>query len=141
MSDEEQVRRASERFYEALNRLCNGDPSAMQSVWHQDATVTTAHPMGDWARGWDEVWVTWDEIGRMVRRGSIKIRDMHVAVHGDVAYTTGVEEVDSMFGPTRVRFSANTTNIYVRRGGEWRMVHHHADRAPAAEKAIDHLAE
>jgi ketosteroid isomerase-like protein len=140
MSDDDQIRRASDRFYEALNRLCNGEPSAMRRVWHQDATVTTAHPMGKWARGWDEVWVTWDEIGRMVRRGSVKIRDLHVAVHGDVAYTTGVEDVDSMFGPTRVRFSANTTNIYVRRGGEWRMVHHHADRAPAAEKAIDHLA-
>ena len=28
---------------------------AMKAVWHHDGRVTSGHPTGDWAFGWDEV--------------------------------------------------------------------------------------
>ena len=33
MTNEDEVRLASDRFYEALNRLLNGDPRPMAEVW------------------------------------------------------------------------------------------------------------
>jgi hypothetical protein len=36
----------------------------------------------------------------------------------------------------QVQFEANTTNVYARRDGQWKMIHHHPDKAPAAEDAI-----
>ena len=33
MAAEDEIRRASEQFYEALNRVTNGDPQQMMDIW------------------------------------------------------------------------------------------------------------
>jgi ketosteroid isomerase-like protein len=138
--DEEDVRRASARFYEALNQLCRGDPSAMPDAWHQTPIVTTVHPLGDWARGWDQVWAGWQEIAKTATNGTIVARDINICLYGDVAYATCVEDVTVTYGEIPVRWSANVTNIF-HKLGKWKMVHHHSDKAPAAEEAVAKLAE
>jgi hypothetical protein len=59
MSTEDEVRKASEQFYAALNRMGNGDPSSMADAWSHSATVTTMHPIGGREVGWDEVKGPW----------------------------------------------------------------------------------
>jgi hypothetical protein len=139
VEDEEDVRRASACFYEALNRLCRGDPAAMPDAWHQSAQVTTVHPLGEWAYGWDPVWASWQEIAKIAREGAVVARDIRVCLYGSVAYTTCVEDVTVTYGATTVRWSANVTNIF-HKTEQWKMIHHHSDKAPAIEKIVDQIA-
>jgi ketosteroid isomerase-like protein len=141
MRDEEEVRAASGRFYEALTQLCRGDPAAMEDAWHHTVGVSTVHPFGEWSYGWEQVWATWQEIAQNARDGTVIGRHIEVSVHGTIAYTTGVEEVSVSYGKTVARWSANVTNVFSKTGGEWKMIHHHSDKAPAAEEAVEKLAE
>ena len=139
MKDEEDVRRASAYFYEALNRLCRGDPAGMPGAWHQTPRVTTVHPLGEWAYGWDQVWAGWQEIARIARNGAVVARDVRVSLYGDVACATCVEDVTVTYGEMTIRWSANVTNIF-HKVEEWRLIHHHSDKAPQAEEAVEKLA-
>ncbi|MFC1641091.1 YybH family protein [Myxococcota bacterium] len=136
MTAEEEVRRASHTFYAALNRTVRSDGSQMPGAWWHSDEVTTTHPMGGWAVGWEQVSATWHELSQTLSEGSVEVSDLNVFVHGDIAYTTGTEHVTFTVLRQQVQFQASTTNIYAKRDGQWRMIHHHPDKAPAAEKAI-----
>ena len=89
--DESEVRAATVRFYDALEAMVSGKGlGPMQEAWHHTERVTTGHPSGDWARGWDEVLATWQVFAAFGRegRGGSRIRDLSVHVYGDVAYAT-----------------------------------------------------
>jgi ketosteroid isomerase-like protein len=139
--EEEEIRAASARFYEALNRVCRGDPATMGDTWHQTAHVTTVHPVGEWAHGWEQVWASWEEIAQTARNGSIVARDVRTFVYGIIAYTTCVEDVTVTYGETTARWSANVTNVFLNTDGQWKLIHHHSDKAPALEEAVERLAE
>ncbi len=134
-NEEEQVAAALNRFYAALDELIGGKGTeSMRNAWHHGPRVTSAHPMGDWARGWDEVWATWQvfaQLGGPEQCGSA-IRDVRIEVGGDLAYTTCVFISAPAFG----RIELNCTNVLRRVDGEWKMVHHHADKAPGLEAAL-----
>ena len=55
MSTENEVHKASDQFYAALNRMANGDADLMEDIWSHDATVTALHPIGERTVGWDNV--------------------------------------------------------------------------------------
>jgi ketosteroid isomerase-like protein len=137
MTERDELQSAHDRFYEALNELiATDDVKLMPTAWHHDDDVTTTHPMGHWAIGWEEVWATWKILNQSLSDGGVTVTDLHVVVCGDVAYTLGVEHVTFVVEGQRVTFDANTTNIYRRKDGAWRMIHHHPDKAPMAEGAV-----
>ena len=94
------ARTAILRLYQALDELLLGKGTqGMSDAWHHDDWVTTVHPFGHWARGWNEVFATWNEIaavfgfyhGHDERQDGIGgIHDLRVSVMGDVAYSVGV---------------------------------------------------
>lgn len=135
MTEEDEVRRASDRFYEALNRLLNGDPAPMAEVWSRGLGVTTMHPIGGRERGWDQVWEVWQRVAKAWSNGRVTVSDLEVYVVGDLAYTTGIEHADGTLAGQAVRFDVRATNAYHREDGTWKMVHHHADAVPSAQQA------
>ena len=140
MTPTDEVRNATQRFYQALDDLISGKGNErMSEAWHHDESVTTVHPFGHWARGWDEVWATWQEIGAVFSfyRGHAdredNIGDVHnltVSLLGDVAYTTGVYKSCLYLPEGETRLSVNCTNVLQRRDGVWKVIHHHPDQAP-----------
>ena len=140
VSEVELVKAASDRFYVALDALCKGEPALMVEAWHHSPRATISHPMGEWAEGWDQIHATWLELAKVISDGGVVLRGLKIFVYGDIAYTTAVEEADIVLGGRRASWSANVTNIFHREGGVWKIIHHHADKAPSAEKAIDALA-
>ena len=47
MAAEDEVRRASERFYAALNRVLEeGDTGPMEEIWSHGSDVSGMHPFG-----------------------------------------------------------------------------------------------
>lgn len=150
--DEETVRQVALQFYQALDELlCNKGTAAMYEVWHHDDGVSTAHPFGNWATGWEEVWANWQEAAAVFAyyrghegraEGIGTIHDLRVTVMGDMAFTIGIYK-SVMHFPDRSRpLSVNCTDVLAKRGGVWKMVHHHADQADEDyQRALHRLIE
>ena len=139
-SDEVAVRAATVAFYDALEALVIGrGAAAMDAAWHHTDRVTAAHPLGEWSYGWDEVRASWHAVAAVGKPGlgGSEIRDLRVHLYGDVAYTTGVFVATPAFGRLRL----NVTNVLHRQDGVWKIVHHHADKAPAIETGLAKAAE
>lgn len=131
MAAEDEVRRASARFYSALSGMTGGDTSAMSAVWAHSADVTAMHPIGDRDEGWSKVQATFDQVGSMAGGGQVRITNQLIRVGADLAYEVGVEEGEVILAGETITIKQRVTNVYRREGGEWKMVHHHGDISPA----------
>jgi ketosteroid isomerase-like protein len=137
-AEEDDVLAATLRFYQAIEDLVEGRGAvAMREAWHHTPRVTSTHPTGDWASGWDEVSATWDVFASFGKKGDggTQIRDIKVYVYGDIAYTTSVFIASPKWGGAKL----NCTNILQRIGGVWKVIHHHPDRAPSMEASMEKM--
>jgi ketosteroid isomerase-like protein len=139
VSTEDQVRKASEQFYAALNGMANGDTGAMADIWSHSAGVTTMHPIGGREVGWDEVRGPWAQVAELASGGQVKLADQLIQVSGDMAYEVGTEQGHFKLAGEQVSIDQRVTNIYRREGGAWKIVHHHADISPAMVKILQQL--
>ncbi|WP_440989703.1 YybH family protein [Haloarchaeobius baliensis] len=118
---------ASDRFYDALERMANGDAEPMSAVWSHGDDVTTMHPIGGREVGWDAVANSWASVAELATDGRVTRGDQLVRVVGDLAYELVTERVDMTLGGESIDAEYRATNVYRREDGEWRVVHHHAD--------------
>ncbi len=139
MPEEEDVRKASAKFYAALNRMANGDAGAMAEVWSNDAEVTTMHPIGGREIGWDKVRDSFQQVAQIASEGRITLDDQLIRVSGDLAYEVGVERGQATFATMQVSFDHRVTNVYRREAGGWKIVHHHTDVSPAMLDVLKRL--
>jgi ketosteroid isomerase-like protein len=130
MSTEDQVRKASEQFYAALNRMVNGDAGPLADIWSHSAAVTTMHPIGGRQVGWDEVRGSWEQVAQLASGGQVKLSDQLIQVSGDMAYEVGTEQGQARLAGQQVSLENRVTNIYRREAGAWKIVHHHTDISP-----------
>ena len=139
MAAEDEVRQASARFYAALNSMAHGDGSPMSAVWAHGGDVTTMHPIGKREVGWEQVQPVWEQVASICSEGQVRLHDQLIRVGTDLAYEVGVEEGEITMAGERVAFNERVTNIYLREGGEWKIVHHHSDPSPAANDLLSRL--
>ena len=92
MATEDEVRAASQTFYVALNRMLNGEASALGDIWSHGATVTTMHPIGGREMGWDKVRETWEQVAKQASAGNVQLNDQHIQASGDMACEVGTEK-------------------------------------------------
>ena len=122
--EETAVWAASLAFYRALEAR---DLSAMEQVWLHDESVGCVHPGWHRLNGWSEVRRSWENIFANARRWRVACEDVRIHVLENVAGVTCVELLtlsgaDADDDPARMQ----ATNIFARRAGVWRLVHHHA---------------
>ena len=139
MSGEDEVRKASQQFYAALNRMANGDSGGMADVWSHTATVTTMHPIGGREVGWDAVRASFEQVAKVASEGKIELKDQLIRVAGDVAYEMGVEQGQLKLAGHQAAIEHRVTNIYQRQAGAWKVVHHHTDTSPAMLEILSRL--
>jgi ketosteroid isomerase-like protein len=139
MSTENEVRKASEQFYAALNRMVNGDAGPLADIWSHSAAVTTMHPIGGREVGWDKVRESFAQVARLASEGQVKLGDQIVQVAGDVAYELGVERGQLKLAGQQVTIENRVTNIYRREAGGWKIVHHHTDVSPAMVDVLSRM--
>ncbi len=84
MSTESKVRKASERFYTALNRMVKGDAGSLSEIWTHDATATTMHPIGGRQVGWDKVLESFQQVAQVASAGQVRLEDQIIRVTGVV---------------------------------------------------------
>ena len=119
------------RFEAGITRFINGDPTLWKSIASHGDDVTIMGAWGAYEHGWKEAGPRYDwAAARFLESGAtVDVEYLSSFVSGDLAYTVaiersrarviGQEEPASM--PLRV------THVYRKEGGEWRMVHRHAD--------------
>jgi ketosteroid isomerase-like protein len=131
MPSENEVRKASDKFYAALNRMLNGDAGSLADIWSHDSTVTTMHPIGGREVGWDAVRESFEKVAELSSNGKVELRDQIIRVAKDVACEVGVEHGQFKLSGQQVAIKHRVTNLYQRDGGAWKIIHHHADISPA----------
>src|SRR5260370_27656075 len=97
MSTEDEVRTASEQFYAALNKMANGDASAMSEIWSHDTVVTAMHPVGGRHVGWDEVRDSFQQVAQIASEGRVKLGDHMISAKGTLAYQNGSQPRQDCF--------------------------------------------
>ncbi len=117
--EEQAVRAANARFYEALE---SADLALMEDVWVRSDDAVCAHPGRTPLRGWDEVWRSWEAILGSGGNPQVITTEEVVTIRGDTAWVTVTENMISG-GQTG---AAAALNIFEHDGERWRMVVHHA---------------
>jgi len=131
MSMEDEVRKASEQFYAALNRMTNGDAGSMSDIWSHGAAVTAMHPIGGRQVGWDKVRESFEQVAQIAAGGRVRLDDQVIQVTGELSYELGSERGEAKFAGLQVTLDHRVTNVYRREAGGWKIVHHHTDVSPA----------
>jgi len=139
MATESDVRRASEQFYAALNTMLNGDAAPLEAIWSHGPAVTTMHPIGGREVGWERVREAWVNVAQLATDGKVSLKDQLIQVVGEVAYEVGIEQGQFKLGGHAVSVEGRVTNMYQRQAGAWKIIHHHADVAPAMVAVLNRL--
>ena len=115
MSDTDAVLFANEAFYRAF---ADRDEDAMDDLWSASEQVTCLHPGWGPLFGREEVLSSWTAIIRNPDSPPILCHDAHAHVYGETAYVICFDEIAGNF--------LVATNVFVREGRIWKMVHHQA---------------
>ena len=139
MSTEEDVRKASKQFYNALTRMTNGNADQIGEIWLHEETATAMHPIGGRDVGWKAVKKSFEQVAGLASDGNVELKDQLIHVVGDVAYEIGIEIGQAKIAGHQVTFNHRVTNIYQRKNGMWKMIHHHTDTSPAMLDVLSKL--
>lgn len=112
------VRQANAAFYAAFE---GRDLDAMSDVWEHTDRATCVHPGWPVLRGWASVAASWFALFDGPQRLQFIVTDEQVHVEGDVAWVTCNENLLDAATTSTVA----ATNVFVRAGERWRLVHHH----------------
>ena len=119
-----------EQYHRALDAFVQGDPEPVKQLFSSRDDVSLANPLGPAVRGWSQVSEAIGRAASQVREGEpVLFEIISEYATEDLAYNLELEKarvktVDTdEFGDISLR----VTTIYRREGGEWKIVHRHAD--------------
>lgn len=127
-ADVDAVRSANGAFYDAFEQR---DLDAMSDVWEHSDRVACVHPGWSILTGWGAVSASWFALFDGPQRLQFIVTDERIVVVGDLAWVTCNENL--IDGGTTQAVAA--TNVFVRVGGGWRLVHHHG--SPVLQRTPD----
>lgn len=116
------LREANAAFYRAIDTL---DPDAMTAAWDHSPDVACVHPGWEITRGWAGVRATWQAIFANTDFMRFNITDVTAVLDGTVGRVHCRENIYSLVDDRTMHSQVAATNLYVRRGGQWKMVLHH----------------
>lgn len=120
--EQRQVASANEQFYRAFEAL---DMKEMEKVWAKGASIQCGHPGWRILRGWDAVMESWRRIFENTPAIRFSLSDVSIRVHGNLAWATLYENINSSMEGQTVLATVLTTNIFEKGADGWRMIHHH----------------
>ena len=112
--------------------MLNGDPGPMISYWADSDDITVFGGWGRIEKGHQPVTDAMRWVGsRFTGADAVDLEHLVIASSGDLAYTAGFERSQvSVDGGPRRDMTLRVTHIYRRTGGDWKLIHRHADFLP-----------
>lgn len=126
--ERDDVYRAHQAFYRALNQNCAGNPEPMTLVWSHRDDVSDFGPDGLMHVGWVAVRDQFARESRMGLKGGVTAEQITLSRGEDWGVTACLEVSHGMMvdgKPADMTFRA--TNVFRKEDGEWKLVHHHTD--------------
>lgn len=99
------------------------DADAMAHVWSKNGPISCTHPGRQPLVGRAEVLASWRSILASSTSPRIACRQERAVIYGDCAVVTCIEQISDGQGHDEF---LTATNIFVRAGSIWAMVHHQA---------------
>ena len=122
MADEAALIVANAVFYDALDNL---DLDRMDAVLATEEPVRVVHPGWPLVSGREAVLASWERIFDNAGMMQFTVADAEAHIDGDFAWVICTERLTSVQGGQVVEGIVQTTNMFRREGGAWRMTHHH----------------
>lgn len=127
MSERDAVLFAHAAFYLAF---ATRDAAAMDALWAKSRPVSCIHPGWDILHGRHDVLRSWHGILQNPKAPKIKVHNERVDIHGDAAVVTCIEDIGGS------QYLA-ATNVFVRDGSSWLLVHHQAGPANVDPQTLE----
>lgn len=126
MSEHAAILFANEAFYRAF---ADQDIDAMIEMWSSSAAISCIHP--GWAPlyGPDAVIESWVSILGGPHAPRVEVLQPKVQHYGNTATVICYEKIDDNF--------LIATNLFVREGKQWRLVHHQAGPVPEPDQNLN----
>jgi ketosteroid isomerase-like protein len=146
MSDAElaaSVQAAIERLHAAMVKVANGDVSAIKALYSHTADATSFYGWGGYEMGWENVSRRWDWAGAQFKGGGVRHETISTVVTPELFYVTQVETYENQSVANvegKTGWSNRVTHVFRLEGGEWRLVHRHANRLEAQFEPSTRLA-
>lgn len=106
---------ALEAFY---NAFTNRDFAAMRELWACDVPLACIHPGAPPLTIRDEVLASWEAILANPETPEVRLLSPELYIYGNTAVATCLEDVGGEL--------LAATNVLVRQGAVWKLVHHQA---------------
>ena len=123
LTDQEAVKEANQRFYEAFGAL---DIDGMDAVWDNSDRSLCVHPGWQPLVGWPLIRESWQAILNNATLLHFNVQYINMVVSGTCAWVTCVENITSVLQGRAGNFGVLATNIFVRADQGWLMIAHHA---------------
>ena len=119
-----------ERQHFALDAFARGDHLPLGELWSQTDEVTLGNPFGPFVRGFSNVMATMETAAGFYREGrAVGFESIGEYVGQDMAVIVEVERFEAKMGGSSDTSSVSLrcTSVFRREGGDWRLIHRHAD--------------
>jgi hypothetical protein len=136
-----EVRAASARFYDALNRMAAGDALPMADVWARSDNVSAQHQIGGRDQGYDAVVGSFAKVADVAGGGEIRLTEQQIVAGSDMAVETGVEVGTLVIAGHTATIYQRVTNVYRLVNADWKLSHHHTDQTQAMLDILKRLSE
>lgn len=120
------VEQVNRRYYDAFQTL---DIQQVSRFWWHDDSAGCVHPGWDLRHGWPAVRASYEEIFASTGLLRFSLGEVRVRVKGEVAWVSCIENLvteDVERDSATYLGAVLATNVFERRGDEWRLIHHHA---------------
>lgn len=113
----------------ASSAFVNGDIAPLAAISATTSPATFFGPHGGVVQGADEVNETNAQGAQAFESGQSTFDVLHMAASGDLAFWTGLQHANVKFAgkPDTVTMALRVTEAFRREGGQWLLVHRHAD--------------
>ena len=130
MTSSEEFDRAIEASHRALDQIARGDPSGFFDLFSSREDATLANPFGPPVRGKGQIQEAGRRAASNYRDGrALQFETYAKCVTTDLAYILEVERFEAKVGGSdeMTPIALRTTSVFRHEGGDWKLVHRHAD--------------
>jgi ketosteroid isomerase-like protein len=128
------------RREEAAGAYVGGDAEPLARISARVSPATFFGPKGGFRQGAEEVSATYARDAEVFAPGAENhFEILQSGASGDIAYWVGFQRATAHMkgSPDAVPFNLRITEVFRREGGEWKLVHRHADPLASEESKED----